>query len=246
MDDCDETPSASSSPSSTARLSDDGHTAIHAHLDGCIDCLQAFDFHAELRRSSPPSAATTRCRPACCRASSSASTRLRRRRPHRLTPARRVDTEFAADRTARYAGPHDSRHLPLLARRDPARRFDPGGRRPDRWLPQEGHGVAVPARSGTGKSKRVVVATAESPIDWRRAEQIATHIAGRHGGADPSASSSTSPNHPAPRGPDRRDHRTALAGRAGDGRGDRPAGVDPRQHHLVPSTARPVHRASGR
>ncbi len=23
--------------------------AIKAHLDGCVDCLQAFDFHAELR-----------------------------------------------------------------------------------------------------------------------------------------------------------------------------------------------------
>ena len=25
-------------------LSEDGHTAIHAHLAGCSDCLQAFDF----------------------------------------------------------------------------------------------------------------------------------------------------------------------------------------------------------
>ena len=30
-------------------LSEDGHQAIHAHLHGCTDCLQAFDFHAELR-----------------------------------------------------------------------------------------------------------------------------------------------------------------------------------------------------
>lgn len=30
-------------------LSDDGRHAIHAHLDGCMDCLQAFDFQAELR-----------------------------------------------------------------------------------------------------------------------------------------------------------------------------------------------------
>jgi mycothiol system anti-sigma-R factor len=30
-------------------LSEEGHHAIHAHLDGCTDCLQAFDFHAELR-----------------------------------------------------------------------------------------------------------------------------------------------------------------------------------------------------
>jgi anti-sigma factor (TIGR02949 family) len=24
-------------------------THIHAHLDGCMDCLQAYDFHAELK-----------------------------------------------------------------------------------------------------------------------------------------------------------------------------------------------------
>ncbi len=30
-------------------LSDDGHQAVHAHLKGCTDCLQAFDFQAELR-----------------------------------------------------------------------------------------------------------------------------------------------------------------------------------------------------
>lgn len=30
-------------------LSEDGHHAIHAHLEGCSDCLQAFDFQAELR-----------------------------------------------------------------------------------------------------------------------------------------------------------------------------------------------------
>jgi anti-sigma factor (TIGR02949 family) len=30
-------------------LSEEGHHAIHAHLEGCTDCLQAFDFHAELR-----------------------------------------------------------------------------------------------------------------------------------------------------------------------------------------------------
>ena len=30
-------------------LSKDTHRAIHAHLGGCTDCLQAFDFHAELR-----------------------------------------------------------------------------------------------------------------------------------------------------------------------------------------------------
>ena len=30
-------------------LSDDTVHAIRAHLDGCMDCLQAFDFHAELK-----------------------------------------------------------------------------------------------------------------------------------------------------------------------------------------------------
>lgn len=30
-------------------LSEESHEAIHAHLEGCVDCLQAFDFHAELR-----------------------------------------------------------------------------------------------------------------------------------------------------------------------------------------------------
>ena len=30
-------------------LSKDSQQAIHAHLGGCTDCLQAFDFHAELR-----------------------------------------------------------------------------------------------------------------------------------------------------------------------------------------------------
>ena len=30
-------------------LPDDVRTHIHAHLDGCMDCLQAFDFEAELK-----------------------------------------------------------------------------------------------------------------------------------------------------------------------------------------------------
>ena len=30
-------------------LSEDGHRSIHSHLAGCSDCLQAFDFQAELR-----------------------------------------------------------------------------------------------------------------------------------------------------------------------------------------------------
>jgi anti-sigma factor (TIGR02949 family) len=30
-------------------LSDESRQVIHSHLEGCPDCLQAFDFHAELR-----------------------------------------------------------------------------------------------------------------------------------------------------------------------------------------------------
>jgi anti-sigma factor (TIGR02949 family) len=30
-------------------LSDDARGQIHDHLNGCTDCLQAFDFHAELK-----------------------------------------------------------------------------------------------------------------------------------------------------------------------------------------------------
>lgn len=30
-------------------LSDDVRSHIHQHLDGCMDCLQAFDFQAELK-----------------------------------------------------------------------------------------------------------------------------------------------------------------------------------------------------
>ena len=30
-------------------LSDDAHAHIHEHLEGCVDCLQAFDFQAELK-----------------------------------------------------------------------------------------------------------------------------------------------------------------------------------------------------
>jgi anti-sigma factor (TIGR02949 family) len=30
-------------------LSEPARQTIHAHLEGCPDCLQAFDFHAELK-----------------------------------------------------------------------------------------------------------------------------------------------------------------------------------------------------
>ena len=48
MDNCDETIRELEAFLDGA-LSEDGHHAIHAHLDGCRDCLQAFDFQAELR-----------------------------------------------------------------------------------------------------------------------------------------------------------------------------------------------------
>ena len=48
MDDCNET-IRELEAFLDGELSEDGHHAIHAHLDGCTDCLQAFDFHAELR-----------------------------------------------------------------------------------------------------------------------------------------------------------------------------------------------------
>jgi mycothiol system anti-sigma-R factor len=31
-------------------LSEGAHNAIQGHLDGCMDCLSAFDFEAELRQ----------------------------------------------------------------------------------------------------------------------------------------------------------------------------------------------------
>lgn len=31
-------------------LSSDAHHAVQQHLDGCLHCLHAFDFHAELRQ----------------------------------------------------------------------------------------------------------------------------------------------------------------------------------------------------
>jgi anti-sigma factor (TIGR02949 family) len=31
-------------------LSTDAKRSIHAHLDGCLGCLHAYDFHAELKK----------------------------------------------------------------------------------------------------------------------------------------------------------------------------------------------------
>lgn len=32
-------------------LPDEVRSHIHVHLDSCLDCLQAFDFHAELKQA---------------------------------------------------------------------------------------------------------------------------------------------------------------------------------------------------
>ena len=42
-------PSESSSSSSTARYAAEYEQSVHAHLEECLECLQVFDFHAELR-----------------------------------------------------------------------------------------------------------------------------------------------------------------------------------------------------
>ena len=41
--------SENSISSSTTSCPTPRGTAIRHHLDGCVDCLQAFDFHAELK-----------------------------------------------------------------------------------------------------------------------------------------------------------------------------------------------------
>ena len=46
-------------------LSADDLAHVRSHIDGCLDCLQAFDFYAELRMVIRRSAGSRRCRPAC-------------------------------------------------------------------------------------------------------------------------------------------------------------------------------------
>ena len=46
MDNCDETIRELEAFLDGA-LSEDGHHTIHDHLEGCSECLQAFDFQAE-------------------------------------------------------------------------------------------------------------------------------------------------------------------------------------------------------
>lgn len=33
-----------------SELGPDARAAVEGHIEGCLDCLQAFDFHAELRQ----------------------------------------------------------------------------------------------------------------------------------------------------------------------------------------------------
>jgi mycothiol system anti-sigma-R factor len=49
MSDCDET-LREIHTFLDGELSDDARHAITSHLDGCLDCLQAYDFHAELKQ----------------------------------------------------------------------------------------------------------------------------------------------------------------------------------------------------
>ena len=48
MADCDETLQALEAYLD-GELATDGREQVHEHLDGCLDCLHAFDFHAELK-----------------------------------------------------------------------------------------------------------------------------------------------------------------------------------------------------
>jgi mycothiol system anti-sigma-R factor len=48
MDDCDEI-LRELETYLDQELSPEAWRSIHAHLDGCLDCLHVFDFHAELR-----------------------------------------------------------------------------------------------------------------------------------------------------------------------------------------------------
>jgi mycothiol system anti-sigma-R factor len=48
MADCDET-LREMETFLDGELTDDAVTAMRAHLQGCTDCYQAFDFHAELK-----------------------------------------------------------------------------------------------------------------------------------------------------------------------------------------------------
>ena len=48
MDDCEEI-LHELEPFLDRELSAEAWQSIHAHLNGCLDCLHVFDFHAELR-----------------------------------------------------------------------------------------------------------------------------------------------------------------------------------------------------
>ncbi|MEZ5229630.1 MAG: hypothetical protein R2710_24095 [Acidimicrobiales bacterium] len=46
-----ETPPPSSTPSSTARLTEERRALIAGHLDSCAGCFDAYEFHAELKHA---------------------------------------------------------------------------------------------------------------------------------------------------------------------------------------------------
>ena len=87
-------------------LSDEPRAQIHDHLEGCVDCLQAFDFQAELKASSPQ----VQQRRDAARPAGQDRTllrhRLRRRRHHRRTRLGR----------SRRASPAGARPRPVGAR----------------------------------------------------------------------------------------------------------------------------------
>ena len=174
--------------------------------------------------------------------------RLRRRRPHRLSPSTESDKVHGVATGAGYAGRHDSGHLPLLARRHPARRLDPRCRRPDRWLPEEGHRNAVPLRSATAKSNRAASwppqsrrSTGDAPSRSPRASPVATPSR-PCGGQSAHRGRRSVGNDPAAGGSDRVDHGPAITCRPGRRRRHRSTDVDPGQHRLVPTPARAAAR----
>ena len=86
-------PCGSWRPSSTARLPDEELVEIRAHLEGCPDCFEAFDFHAELKAVIAAKCRSDEMPPGLlARIEQCFAGGHRRRRPHRLTasPAPRI------------------------------------------------------------------------------------------------------------------------------------------------------------
>ena len=84
-------------------LSPEAWQSVHAHLDGCLDCLQVFDFHAELRMVIAEEVPTGR---AAARAARSHRGVLRHRRPRGVgAPARPARPDRATRRPGYAARP---------------------------------------------------------------------------------------------------------------------------------------------